>query len=332
VDKIAVIQTAFPGDVILATPVFEALKNRNSDCRLTAVVRPESYPLISNNPFVDEKITFDKNGKDCGLRGLLKISRLIRDLDWAIIIQRYFRSALLAYLAGAKKRTGFDISGFRFLYNDVVPYDRKKHEVHRCLDLAGESDHEKYRPRIFINDESRATADMLLSDRKVKIDFAVAAPGSVWATKRYAHYLQLIDLIKEILHLDIVLLGGEGDIELAGHIENSSGHKPINLVGKTDLLVSAEIISRARIVFANDSAPAHMAAAVDTPVVAIFGPTVPEFGFAPYSRRSRVVDIGELYCRPCSTHGTRTCPQKHFRCMKELPAGNIIEAAKSLLF
>lgn len=329
--RIAVIQTAFPGDVILATPVFEALKHRYPDCGITAIIRPESYLLIANNPFLDEIIKFDKYGEDKGLRGLLRISRQIKDCDWAIIIQRYLRSALLAYLAKANKRTGFDISGSRILYNDSIPYDRNKHEVRRCLDLIGENNYDKYRPRIFTDDKTRQIADNLLHENGVKKDFAVVAPGSVWGTKRYPYYSKLIELISEALDLETVLLGGGADSELVTNIESESTAGPVNLVGKTDFLVSAEIISRARIVFSNDSAPAHIAAAMDTPVVAVFGPTVPEFGFSPYNEIAKVVDIGELYCRPCSTHGTRTCPQKHFRCMKELPPEKIIEAAKSLL-
>lgn len=329
--KIVVIQTAFPGDVILATPVFEALRDRVRDCRITAVIRPESYPLLANNPFLDEIVKFDKYGGDKGLRGLLRISKKIKNCDWAIIIQRYFRSALLAYLARARRRTGFDIKGSRILYNDIIPYDRKKHEVRRCLDLIAEHDYDKYRPRIFADDKAGKTADELLLDSGIEKGFAVVAPGSVWATKRYPYYDKLIALIKKSFDLDTILLGGGADTELANSIATSSGIKPINMVGITDLLVSAEIISRARIVFSNDSAPTHIAAAMQTPVVAIFGPTVPEFGFTPYYEKAKVVDIGELYCRPCSTHGTRICPQKHFRCMKELQPERIIEAAKSLL-
>ena len=108
-------------------------------------------------------------------------------------------------------------------------------------------------------------------------------------------------------------------------------YQPINLTGKTDLLLSAAIISKARLAITNDSAPAHIAAAVGTPVVAIFGPTVPSFGFAPYSDKSTVVDIGNLYCRPCTRHGSKTCPQGHFRCMKKLLPEKIVEAS-ALLF
>jgi heptosyltransferase-2 len=97
------------------------------------------------------------------------------------------------------------------------------------------------------------------------------------------------------------------------------------------MLLSAAIMSKAKIVIANDSAPGHLAAAVNTPVVSIFGPTVPEFGFAPFSDKAIVVDIGELECRPCSKHGDNVCPRKHFKCMRELKPETVVDAVEKLL-
>ncbi len=329
--KIVVIQTAFPGDVILATPVFEALKDTWPDSHLAAVVRPESHLILRDNPYLDDILIYDKYGRDKGLKGLIRLSGFIKGVDWAVIIQRYLRSALVAYLAGIKRRTGFESSRFRFLYTETKPYHKDRHEVFRCLDLIDVTETERYQPCIFITDETRIKTDRLFREEAIIDEFAVVAPGSVWATKRYPHYADLIDIVKEEFGLDTVLIGGADDIEVSKMIANDARHKPFNLTGKTDLLVSAEIISRSRIAFTNDSAPAHMAAAVKTPVIAIFGPTIPEFGFTPYSDVSRVVDIGQLHCRPCSTHGSKKCPEKHFRCMLELMPGRIINAARSLI-
>lgn len=329
--KIVVIQTAFPGDVILATPVFEALKNVGPECFLAAVIRPESYPLLKDNPYIDEIILYDKYGNDRGLKGIIRVCKLIKDFDWAIIVQRYLRSALIAYFAGIKKRTGFQSSSFKFLYTEKIPYEKNIHEVLRCLRLIGVSDTEKYHPRIFIGDGTRLQTDKLLSDSGIHNGFAVVAPGSAWATKRYPHFAGLIDLVKEEFGLEVILLGGPDEIEVSKSIVKNARYKPFDLTGKTDLLVSSKIISRSRIVFANDSAPAHIAAAVRTPVIAVFGPTVPQFGFSPYSGEARVVDIGKLYCRPCSIHGSKKCPERHFRCMIDLSPEKVIEAARPLI-
>lgn len=330
-EKIAVIQTAFPGDVILATPLFEALKDSYPQSKITAIVRPESYLLIKNNPFLDDIIIFDKYGKDKGLFGLFRVARKLSGFDWAIIVQRFFRSAILAAMAGISKRTGFDNTPFKFLYSGKIHYDKDKHEVHRCLDLIKIADKNKYRPRIYIDAESKEKADKILAEKNIGKDFAIIAPGSVWTTKRYSNYPALIELIKKELDLDTVLLGGKDDIAISGSIAKASKDISCDLTGKTDFLVSAEIISRAKIAITNDSAPAHIAAAIDTPVVAVFGPTTPQFGFAPYSENSSVVDIGPLYCRPCTAHGSDQCPQEHFKCMLDIQPDKIINAAKLLL-
>ena len=330
--KVAVIQTAFPGDVILASPMFQALKENDADCETVAVIRPESEPLLKNSPYVDRIVIFDKYGAHKGLSGILKTASRLRGCQKAYIVQRHVRSAVAALLARIPERIGYGNSPARLLYTDRVEYRADRHEVQRCLDLLGVDDTDKkYRPRIFVDDQTERKISELLVSEGIGGDFAVVAPGSIWPTKRYPYYPGLIHLIEEKLNLPAVLVGGTADKHLADNIAASCKHRPFQLVGRTHLLQSAALISKARIVFANDSAPAHIAAAMGTPVVAIFGPTVPEFGFSPYSDRSRVVDIGQLYCRPCTTHGSQQCPQKHFRCMLELPPTAIIDAALQLL-
>ncbi|HBC47001.1 MAG TPA: lipopolysaccharide heptosyltransferase II [candidate division Zixibacteria bacterium] len=330
--KIAVIQTAFPGDVILSLPLYEALKDLYPNSRLAAVVRPESVCLLKSNPFINEIIPFDKYGADSGPAGLFRIASKLKGYDQAVIVQRHLRSALLPILARIPRRIGHNNSRAHLLYTAKIPYRDNVHEVQRCLDLVGvNNDGKKYSPKIYLDEKSITEADRLLSESGLTSAFIVVAPGSVWATKRYVHFPKLIDLLHEKFNIPIVMLGGQDDLPLSIEISKACAHQPINLTGKTDLLLSAAIISKARLAITNDSAPSHIAAAVGTPVVAIFGPTVPSFGFAPYSQKSAVVDIGNLYCRPCTHHGSKECPQGHFRCMKELLPEKIVEAA-ALIF
>ena len=328
--NIAVIQTAFPGDVILATPIFEALKTNDPQCEITAMVRPESTSLLKNNPHINTIISYDKYGVDKGVRGLLRIASKLRGYDKAIIVQRHLRSTLIAYLAHIPERIGYDISSGKFLLTRIIKYRLDKHEVQRCLDLLEINDVDSYKPKIFLDDETTERAKRILAQYGVKSDFIVMAPGSVWNTKRYPRYSELINLISQQFELPVILVGGQGDRLLANSICEAAIIPPIDLTGRTNLLESAAIISKAKLIISNDSAPSHIAAAVGTPVIAIFGPTVPTFGFTPYSEKSAVVDIGKLYCRPCTTHGSRRCPEQHFRCMLELSPEKIIEAAKSL--
>ena len=330
--KIAVIQTAFPGDVILCLPLFEALRRNEPDAELTAVVRPESVCLLTNNPFIDRVVIFDKYGADKGLSGIRRIAAELRGTDKAFIIQRHIRSALLAFRAGIGERIGYDIAPGRILYTSMIKYREDVHEVQRCLDLIDyENSAGKLTPKIYLDNEILSNAEKLLDDGGIRYEFAVVAPGSVWATKRYPQFEQIIDLIYDRFDMQVILLGGQADKELSSSIALASAHLPLDLTGKTDLRLSAAIMSKAKVVIANDSAPGHLAAAVNVPVVSIFGPTVPGFGFAPFSEQAITVDIGELECRPCSKHGDDVCPRKHFRCMRELKPEKIVDAVEKLL-
>jgi len=330
--KIVVIQTAFPGDVILSTPIYEALRDIYSESRAAAVVRPESACLLRGNPNIDDIIPFDKYGGDSDIAGILKMSSRLRGFDMAIIIQRHLRSALTAFLAGIPERIGFDNAWGKSLYTQRIEYQAETHEVERCLALIGvKGSSLKYRPRIYFDQETLEWAESVLLKNGVRGDFAIVAPGSVWPTKRYPHYAKVIDLINNKHDMPVVLVGSSDDAAVSKSIADSAARATVNLTGQTDLLQSAAIISKARIVISNDSAAAHMAAAVNTPVVAIFGPTVPEFGFRPYTEKSAVVDIGKLYCRPCSKHGSQQCPQRHFRCMLELGPQKVFAAVELLL-
>jgi len=326
--RIAVIQTAFPGDVILCTPMFESLKNAGH--QVVAVVRPPADSLVRHNPYIDKLIIYDKRK---GVSAFLKAAAELKaeNCDVALIVQRYLKSALLPIYAGIDKRVGYDIAQVRSLYTDEIHYDKNKHEVERCLSLCqGFSPTSCFSPRISIPDNELNRAKKLISQEKVNLDnFIVLAPGSVWATKRWIGYRELALLLQEKYKADIILLGSKADYEICREINNND--HIFNLAAKTDLLQSSAIIKLARLAITNDSAPAHIAAAVGTPVVTIFGPTVPAFGFAPYSDKAIIVENSGLYCRPCGSHGPKICPEKHFRCMKEISPRQVLDECEKFL-
>jgi heptosyltransferase-2 len=317
--RVCVIQTAFPGDLILSTPIFEALKKGGYEP--IAVVRPSAEPLIRHSPYIAKIISYDKSA---GVGAFFKTVAAIKsqNCDIALVVQKHIRSALLVTFAGIDRRIGYDIAFGHSLYTQTVPFDRTIHAVQRALALCQPLvPIEGYSPHIYIDDKTRGEAETILRTHQINpSNFAVFAPGSIWATKRWPGYGELARLMKSSLGFDIVLTGSKDDITICEKVVSESGGVAINLAGKTDLLLSAAIIQKAKLVVANDSAPAHIAAAVGTPVAAIFGPTVTRFGFAPYSDRSVVIENAGMYCRPCSPHGPNRCPEKHFRCMKELSA------------
>jgi heptosyltransferase-2 len=142
----------------------------------------------------------------------------------------------------------------------------------------------------------------------------------VWFTKQYPAD-QWISFIKRLPdELTIYLLGGPGDAVLCQYILESCNRKRlIMLAGTLSYLQSAALMSRALMNYVNDSAPMHFASAMNAPVTAIYCSTVPEFGFGPLSAISNIIEVEHpLYCRPCGLHGYSSCPQKHFRCAREI--------------
>ncbi len=327
---IAVIQTAFPGDLILTTPVFQSLKEAGH--RVTAVIRAGSESILENNPYLCSIITFDKKG---GVGGFLRCVNELnkRRCDVAIIAQKHLRSVLLAIYAGIERRIGFDSAPGGFAYTDIVPFDRSAHAVVRYLSLcAGFSATGGLSPRIFVSENHVRTVNRLLSEKGISADRLIAlAPGSIWNTKRWPFFKELAELIIEESEFDLAVIGGKDDIWIGEQIASAFPNRAITFAGRLTLIESAAAIGMAELAVTNDSAPAHMAAAVGTPLIAIFGPTVPAFGFTPFSDKAIVIENKGLYCRPCSSHGPQRCPEKHFYCMRGIKPSVVWQAARKLL-
>lgn len=161
----------------------------------------------------------------------------------------------------------------------------------------------------------------------------IIAPGARHYTKRW-----LTDKWKDFLQQAYdkgfrsqVIIGDQDDVAVAEHINGHLQHSTLTVAGKYDLLESAALIDLGCALISNDSAPMHLASAVGTPVVAIFGSTVEEFGFAPFRCSSRTVQVDDLECRPCRPHGSSCCPKDHFKCMENISSESVLDELSSLL-
>lgn len=327
--RILVFHTAFIGDVILTLPVAQVLKREHPAARVTMVVIPSTAPLLENHPDVDECIVYDKRGSHRGPGGILTISRILRkkQFDIAIIPHRSLRSSLVCFLAGIPRRVGFSTSAGKILLTDVVKYEKSEHEITRNLRLLSPLGITPNRelPLLYPSPADVRAADEVLGVTNGPPLVAVA-PGSVWNTKRWPRE-RFTDLTKRLLDegFGVVLVGGKQDSQLCDEIAREIGREEVrNTAGRLTLLQSAEVIRRCRSVVSNDSAPMHMAVAMGVPVVAIFGATAPEFGFAPLGERDVVVQTAGLPCRPCSIHGGDRCPIKTFVCMNDISAERVL--------
>jgi heptosyltransferase-2 len=181
------------------------------------------------------------------------------------------------------------------------------------------------RPHLYPGQAERVAVDEVLGAHAMGEPLIALAPGSVWATKRWPHFAPLA---YELRHAgQIVVVGARADHELAEPIVAATKGQAIDATGRVSLLASAELIGRAALLVTNDSAPLHLASAMNTPTIAVFGPTVPDFGFGPLADRSAVVGHRLLACRPCDRHGPQRCPLGHWRCMREIIAEDVAALA-----
>ncbi|HJR68110.1 MAG TPA: glycosyltransferase family 9 protein [Gemmatimonadaceae bacterium] len=330
-----VIQTAFIGDTILTTPLIAELATRGP---VDIVTTPVSAGLLQNNPDVRRLFVFDKRDAQRGVRGLWAMARTIRrhraehdasvSRAVAYLAQGSARSAALAVLAGVHERIGFATSPARTMYTKRIPYIENQHHAARLWLLAFPSEQraepraERLRPRLFPGAAEKNAVNDLLREHGVSGPFIALAPGSVWATKRWPYYPELAQRVS--MRLPVVVIGGKDDQAQADAIAALvPADRFVSAVGRLSLLASAELIGRARALVSNDSSPTHMASAMGTPTITIYGPTVPDFGFGPLAPHSATLGHAGLECRPCDRHGPRSCPLGHWRCMRELSVEDV---------
>lgn len=324
--SVLVIQTAFLGDVVLTTPLLSVLAQQHGP--VDVVTTPAAASLLEHHPAVAAVYPYDKHGAAQGWRGLRRLGSALRARRYSSVYlpHRSWRSAILALWAGAAERVGFADSPAGLTYTRRVARPGSGHEVERLLALAHPLPGAAPPVTLGLTPADHAVAEGWLAARGVASGFTAMAPGSVWGTKRWPYYGDLAARIEG----PVVIVGGREDAPLAQGIVEGSGGKVVSAAGELTLRQSAALIRRARILVTNDSAPLHLATAMGTPVLALFGPTVPEFGFGPRGTGDVTLGHGELSCRPCSRHGPQVCPLGHHRCLRDLTVEAVSRAMATM--
>jgi len=345
-----VVQTSFLGDAVLTTPLIAELAQRGP---VDVVVTPAAAPLLANNPSIRTVIAYDKRGAS-GIGGLWSVARQLRASSVrsarrpspstavprvAYLAQQSPRSGILAILGGYHERVGFAGAPGRRFYTRTVPY-LGGHHVERLLRLAdGDGSSrpilttspsvDRLRPRLYPGFHEKQAVSALLREAHIDGKFVALAPGSVWGSKRWPYFAGLAAQLVE--RAPVIIVGGPDDVELSTAIVSAAGPRATSAAGKLSLLASAELIGRAAVLVTNDSSPQHLASAMGTPTITIFGPTVPTFGFGPLAHRSATVGVEDLPCRPCHHHGPPSCPLGHWRCMRDLGVERVLALVTSIL-
>lgn len=323
------------GDMVLLTPALRALKQTFRESRLELLLRPRVADLMESHPYVDACIVDEKT--EGRFRSLARLVRRVRNtsFDLAVVLHpTSFRNALLPFLARIPIRVGTNISGRGILLSKSCRDDTSLHEVHRylrvlqLLDINTTSDDLEF----WHTDADRHFIENLLRAEGVSRDDRLIAVnlGTTWTTKRW-DTVNFTDTIKQITHLvpeaKVVLTGSLAEQTLTKALLASL--PIINLVGKTSILQLGALLERCDVCLTCDSGPMHIAAAVGTPTVALFGPTDP-MRHRPYGIGHTVIEK-PVSCRPCYK---RTCYRKDtpHLCMQEIGAGEVVKAVETRLY
>lgn len=316
--KYLIIQTAFIGDVILATPIVESLKKEQSDILIDVLVKKENSSVLSGNRSINEVFTLDKSKKLKSIFSLIRVFRKKR-YDFIINLHRFASSGLICSLSKGKETRGFDKNPFSIFYSKKFRHviENGMHEVDRNISLIEDLISEPIRrPHIDVSDDVRERIEIYQSKK-----YYCLAPASVWKTKEapLTIWKKLINQINAREDCQIFLLGGPDDYEKSELLLKGVEHENIiNLCGKLSLIESGALMQHAERNYVNDSAPLHLASAVNAPVSAFYCSTSPSFGFGPLSDDSKIIEVKELECKPCGLHGHKACPRGHFKCGNDL--------------
>lgn len=319
--KILIFHTAFIGDVVLSTPFVKKIKTEYPDSQIVYVTTPAGKAVLKNNPHLDEIIAYNKRGEDKGISGVFKLAKKLRNykFDIAFVPHRYLRSSLIVWLAKIPTRIGFSNSEGKALLTDKFEHNKELHEVDKLMSLlVKDLNFEDKSIEIFPGEAEVEKVNEIfkennLNDKKI----ITIAAGSKWKTKMWPteNFNKVIEKLSSNDKYRIILIGAKDELNLG--IKETD--KTVNLINKTSLLELAEVLKRSDIVLTNDSSPIHIASAFEKPyIMAIFGATVKELGFYPWSKNSEIIENTGLYCRPCGLHGGNKCPEGHFRCMLEI--------------
>ncbi|MFZ4465191.1 MAG: glycosyltransferase family 9 protein, partial [Bacteroidales bacterium] len=325
--KILIIQTASIGDVILVTPVAEALHQFDATFRIDLLIKKGYENLFEEHPYLNQVFTWEKNK-----RKYLNLFALIRQFrnekyDWVINVQRFGSTGLITVLSGAKTSIGFDKNPFSTLFSIKVKHDiglghSHVHEAERNLKLIESiTGTVKANPRLYPSKKHFEKVSIYKTKPYICI-----APASLWFTKQFPED-QWINFLQAISgDLKVYLLGSRADAALCERIIIGSGQPEIlSLAGRLNLPESAALMQDAKMNYVNDSAPLHLCSAVNARMTAIYCSTVPEFGFGPLADNAVIVQTNEkLACRPCGLHGWNQCPEKHFRCASTINTQELI--------
>ncbi len=339
--KIVVRGTNWVGDAVMTIPALRELRRVFPESEITLHTRLWAKGIFEDADFIDEILTFEP--EKSAFKTVLAQAKTLQNkaFDLAILLPNSFESALAAKLGNVKKRFGYAKDARSFLLTDAVKipvWKNTKHEVFYYLNLIAEVENDFFgtksvlesEPRfdLIVSNERKSQARKILEANGVDLTKKIVAfcPGSTnsrakrWQAESYA---ELNDKIQTELKANVILIGAPNELNVSIETAEKSKLKPVILTGKTDLSEATAILSLCDLLVSNDTGPAHVAAALGTKTVVIFGPTNP-LTTKPWNAR---IVRRNVECSPCML---RDCPIDH-RCMTRISAEEVFVKAVSMI-
>lgn len=320
--KILVIRLSSIGDVLLTTPVLKAWKEKYPDSVLDFVVLKQFQAAIQDCPYIDHIYVFDKQKHD-GMRNIRKFSKALKEngYDYVFDLHNKFRSQWMRWSMGIPyfvypkrkwwKSVLVNLGLISYQVDDTIIKNYFAAFSSFSLNYRGEDLY------FGVKEEEKKNFEQYRN-------FPVLAPGASKNTKKWPieNFALLAKLLYQKYSYPSILIGGKEDEESCNKIIELSGGSVISFAGKLSLQESGALLSQAAFLVSNDSGPFHIARGVKCPSFVIFGPTSP--GMFELGEQDVLIYAG-VECSPCSLHGDKECPKKHFRCMKEITAEQILK-------
>jgi heptosyltransferase-2 len=317
------------GDIVMSIPAINAVKKAFPTHAVCGYVRSEYAGILKRVEGIDEVISFKKKN----VLTELKMVSVIKDNDFdkAFIFPNSWTSVLIPFLAGVPEKFGYDIRARAMFFTKALPVPsevEKRHQVYHYLELVKGIKGGNYDevPRLIVGDsEIKIMAEKLgLAGKKVCGFSPAAAYGEAkcWFKERY------VELGRELVKngFTIIILGGKGDHERCREITESIGNNVLNLAGKIDIYELPVVLKICRLLISNDSGPMHVCAAVNTPVISIFGSTNPDTTY-PFGFKHLVIH-NELECSRCLERNCKRKEQKML-CMELIKVPDVLERIAS---
>ena len=347
--KILLTRTDRIGDVVLSTPAIKAVRDKYPDAYIAFMVRPYANDIVEGNPYLDDIIEYDKNGRHKSLLSTIKFAFYLRKkkFDIAIMLHPTNRVHLMAFLAGIPRRIGYDRK-MPFFLTDRVPHlkqEGKKHELEYTLDLLKAIGIEAVDKTLFVpvREKDMNAIEIVLDEWHIGKDVPLIAvnPGASSMSKRWSseNFAKVADALAGKLKARIFIVSDKANAEFAENVAKNMKYEPgpcaqgtgepINLAGKMSVGELVALISKCNIFISNDSGPVHIACAVGTPAVSIFGRKNPGLSpkrWAPRGEKSVFLhkDVG------CSECLAEYC-KKNFKCLEAITPEEVLNAVESLL-